>query len=242
LLATAFAASLALPFLGGAPITASAADSPDGLIHLALKPGESEARYIMSVKTLGQAAKPAACATRSVTGEIVLGPDGSVMTDLSKIVVDQRTLKCQAPLRDNMAQSLLQTAQHPMAEFQVKGAPGLGVPLPTGDTTFQLSGDQSVRGVSQPTTYDTTANLTPDALTGLAHTTLKMTSFGITPPSIGPLIQVSDDMVAEVDLKATVGGAGAAAVPAPVAAPASDPAAGDPAASDGSDAPAEGTP
>jgi hypothetical protein len=236
---------MALPFLGGAPTTVSAAD--DGLIHMAVKPGETEARYLMTVKTLGQAPKQAACATRAVTGEIVLAPDGSVVGDMSKILVDQRTLKCQAPLRDNMAQSLLQTAQHPMAEFSVKSTPGLGVPLPSGDATFQFVGDQQVRGVSQPTTYDTTANLTSDAMTGLAHANLKMTSFGITPPSIGPLIQVSDDMIAEVDLKMSVAGAGAAAAPAgdpasdPAAAPASDPAS-EPAATDGGDAPAEGTP
>ena len=71
-------------------------------------------------------------------------------------------------------------------------------------------------------------------MTGLARATLKMTSFGITPPSIGPLIQVSDDMVAEVDLKATVSGAGAATESAPASV--------DPDASGDGDAPAEGTP
>jgi hypothetical protein len=240
LLASAFAVGLALPFLGGSPTSVSAAD--DGLIHMAVKPGETEARYVLTVKTLGQAPKQAACATRAVTGEIVLAPDGSVVPDLSKISVDQRTLKCQAPLRDNMAQTLLQTAQHPMAEFSVTSAPGLGVPLPSGDATFQFVGDQQVRGVSQPTTYDTTANLTSDAMTGQAHANLKMTSFGITPPSIGPLIQVSDDMVAEVDLKMSVGATGAAAAPAeaPAADPATAPASDAP--TDGGDAPAEGTP
>jgi len=244
LLAAAIAASLLLPATGGFPATASAApspadslaaraaDSPDGLIHLALSPGENVARYIMTVKTIGQAPKAAACTTNAVSGEIVLAPDGSVVTDQSKIVLDQRTLKCEAPLRDSMAQQLLQTAQHPMAEFQVKGAPGLSVPLPTGDATFQLSGDQSVKGVTQPTVYDTTANLTPDTMTGLAHANLKMTSFGITPPHIGPLIDVSDDMVAEVNLKATLGAPAGGGAAAPAAAPATDPAtepaAGDP--------------
>src|SRR5215212_4410104 len=217
LLAAAIAASLLLPFAGAAPAAASAAtlapsavtaraESPDGLTHLVLTPGESEGRYIMTVKTLGQPPKPAACATRAVTGEIVLAPDGSVVTELSKIVLDQRTLKCQAPLRDNMGQQLLQTAQHPMAEFLVKGSSGLSLPLPTGDVAFQLSGDQSVRGVVRPTVYDTVANLTPDTMVGQARTTFKMSTFGIAPPSIGPLVQVSDDMIAEIDIKATVGG------------------------------------
>ena len=240
LLAAAIAASLLLPLAGAASAAASAAtlapsavtaraESPDGLTHLVLTPGESEGRYIMTVKTLGQPPKPAACATRAVTGEIVLAPDGSVVTELSKIVLDQRTLKCQAPLRDNMAQQLLQTAQHPLAEFLVTGTPGLGLPLPAGDAAFQLAGDQSVRGIVRPTAYDTTATLTPDTMVGLARTTFKMSTFGMTPPSIGPLIQVSDDMIAEVAIKATVDRP-AMGAPAPAAAPAPDPAAADPGA------------
>jgi polyisoprenoid-binding protein YceI len=155
-----------------------------------------------------------------------------VVPELSQISLDQRTLKCQAPLRDNMAQQLLQTAQHPMAVFKVQSAPGLGAPLPTGDAAFQLVGDQSVRGLTRPTTYDTNANLTPDAMVGQARTTFKMTTFGITPPSIGPLLQVSDDMVAEVDIKAAIG---------TPAAGTSLPAAGSPAAEEG-EAPAAETP
>jgi len=270
ILAAAIAASLLLPFSGGAASVASAAtsprpaqlaltkegkegagravppsigpvraaESPDGLIHLSLIPGQSEARYVMTVWTLGQP-KAAACATREVSGEVVLAPDGSVVAELSKIVVDQRNLKCQSPLRDGNAQTLLQTAQHPMAEFLVKSAPGLGAPLPAGDAAFQLVGDQTVRGLTRPTVYDVASVLTADSMVGQARTTFKMSSFGITPPSIGPLIRVSDDMVAEVDIKAAVGGPPAGtALPAVVPAPAADPAASEPAAGEG-EAPAE---
>lgn len=230
-LAAAIAASLLLPFAGHGATVASAsvppsiaeraAQSPDGLLHIGLVPGESEARYIMTIQTLGQPPKQAACTTRAVTGEIALSPDGSVVSDLSKIVVDQRTLKCAAPLRDKQAQDLLQTAQHPYAEFMVKSTPGIGLPLPEGDAAFQLVGDQRVRGVTQPATYETTSTFTPEMMVGKSRTTLPMSSFGIKPPSIGPLLQVSDDMIAEVDIKALIG-APAAAIPAP----AIDPAAG----------------
>jgi hypothetical protein len=249
ILAAVIAASVLLPYAGeSAPVAAAAtpppglaraAESPDGLIHLALIPGESEARYVMSVRTLGQAPKAVACATRAVTGEIVMTPEGTIISELSRIALDQRTLKCQAPLRDNMAQQLLRTAEHPTAEFTVQSAPGLGMPLPLGDAAFQLVGDQSVRGLTRPTTYDATANLTPDMMVGQARTSFKMTTFGITPPSIGPLIQVADDMVAEVDLKAAIGSPAGAPSPAAAPAPVADPAAVEP----GADEPAsEGEP
>jgi hypothetical protein len=230
LVAAALAASMLLPFSGGPASVASAApavpaadlvraESPDGLIHMALTPGANEARYIMMLSFLGQAPKPAACVTRAVTGEVVMNPDGAVVPELSKISVDQRTLYCQSPLSASRAQNLLQTAQHPMAEFVVQSAPGLGAPLPNGDTAFQFVGEQTVKGQTQPTTYETTANLTPDVLTGKARATLRMTSFGITPPNLG-IAQVSDDMTVEIDLNAAIGtpAAGAAMLaPAPTA-------------------------
>ncbi|MCC7367759.1 MAG: YceI family protein [Chloroflexi bacterium] len=243
-LATAIAASLLLPFAASGPTVAAAATGPglaestarpaqlaEGMTRLALIPGENEARYIMTITTLGQPPKQAACTTRAVTGEIVLAADGSVVQELSKISLDQRTLKCAAPLRDAQAQNLLQTKDFPMAEFIIQSAPGLPAPLPTGDTAFQLIGNQSVKGQVRPTAYDTVANLTPEGMIGTARTTLKMSQFGITPPSIGPLLQVSDDMIAEVDLKTTIASAVAGA-------PAADPSAADPSAADPSAAPA----
>ena len=251
ILSAAIAASLLLPFAGNAVTVASAsaplataatvrAESADGLLHIGLIPGESEARYIMTITTLGQPPKQAACTTRAVSGEIVLNPDGSVLSELSKIVVDQRTLKCAAPLRDQQAQNLLQTAQHPLATFMVKSTPGIGLPLPEGDAAFQLVGEQTVRGVTKPATYETTATFTPDMMTGKARTTLPMSSFGIKPPSIGPLLQVSDEMIAEVDIKALIGSPAPAADPAasgpPAGAPTDDE--GEPAADDSAAAPA----
>lgn len=245
LVAAALVASVLLPLAGGAATVASAAptapasveyvNQADGAIRMALVPGESEARYIMTLRTLGQPPKTAVCTTRSVTGEIAMSPDGSILQESSKIVVDQRTLKCQAPLSDARAQTLLQTAQHPFAEFAVKSAPGLGAPLPTGDTAFQLVGDQTVKGQTRPVTYETTGTFTPEGMIGKARTTLPMSSFGITPPSLGPLLQVSDDMIAEVDIKAAMGAAMAGA-PALAPAPAAEPAAEE------AEAPAEETP
>ena len=232
ILAAAIAASLLLPFAGGTASVASAAppapsaslvraQSPDGLIHMTLTPGASEARYLMSLSFLGQAPKVHACVTRAVSGEIVMNPDGSIVPEMSKISVDQRTLKCQAPMSDTRAQNLLQTAQFPMAEFAVKSTPGLAAPLPVGDAAFQFVGDQTVRGQSQPTTYETTANLTPDAFVGNSRAALKMTSFGITPPNLG-IAQVMDDMVVEIDLKAGIATPGEAGAPVPAADPAAE--------------------
>src|SRR5438874_1341098 len=84
------------PAAGTDPAAAPAAAS-DGLIHLSLVPGDNEVRFVMRLRTLGQPTRPAACATRAVTGQIVLTQDAAVVSDMSKMVVDMKTLKCAPP-------------------------------------------------------------------------------------------------------------------------------------------------
>jgi len=211
-LAFAVVTALGLPLVAAAPEAARAAESSDGLIHITFLPGESEARYIMQVRTLGQAPKQAACRTREVSGELVLTPESQVVSELSRLTVDQRSLKCDAPLRNEMAQQLMQTAQHPTAMFIAQAAPGLPVPLTPGTQNYQMVGEQIVRGITKSVTYDTSGTSTTETFEGSSRAIMKMSDFGINPPSIGPLLTVDDEMVAEVSIKATI-----SAPPAPSA-------------------------
>lgn len=204
LLVGALLATLGLTSAIGAPDAARAAESPDGLVHIALVPGASEARYIMQVRTLGQPPKAAACTTGDVAGQLVLTPDGAVVPELSVLQVNQRSLRCAAPLRDDMAQQLLQTAQYPLATFVARAAPGLPVPLAAGPQAYQMVGDQSVRGVTRSVAYDTAGTSTSEAFEGSSRAVLKMSDYGIKPPSIGPLMQVDDEMVAEMTIRAEI--------------------------------------
>ena len=177
-----------------------AAPSPsDGLVRLSLVPGDNEARLIMRIRTLGQPEKEAPCATRSVTGDIVMTPDGAIVSELSQIVIDMQSLKCTPPLRDANAQALLETQTYPTAVFTFEQAPGLTVPLPDGESPLQFIGQQTVRGVTQPAQYDTTSTFGPSGVSGRAQSEQRMTSYGIKPPSIGPLLRVQDQMRVEVD-------------------------------------------
>ena len=203
-LTLAVVAGLGLPLVASAPEAARAAESSDGLIHITLTPGESEARYIMSVRTLGQPPKQATCRTRDVSGELVLTPESTVVSELSRLTVDQRSLNCEAPLRNEMAQQLMQTSQHPTATFIAQSAPGLPVPLQPGTQNYQMIGDQIVRGVTRSVTYDTSGTSTTEAFEGSSRAVLKMSDFGITPPSLGPLLSVDDQMIAEVSIKASI--------------------------------------
>jgi hypothetical protein len=202
--AFAILTTVGLQVVAGVPDLARAAESADGMIHISIVPGASEARYIMQVRTLGQPPRPATCSTRDLGGELVLTPEGGVVSELSRLTVDQRSLRCEPPLRDEMAQQLMQTAQHPTSTFLAQSAPGLPVPLTPGPQNYQLIGDQIVRGVARSVTYETAGTSTPDAFTGSARALLKMSDFGINPPKIGPIVSVDDEMVAEIDIKAAI--------------------------------------
>jgi hypothetical protein len=183
---------------------ARAADDPDGLIHLQLVPGDSELRYIISMRTLLQPAQASACATRNVTGELVLTADGALVGDLSTIVADMRTMHCAPPLRDSSAQALLETQKYPTAEATFDQAPGLPVPLRVGDVAGQLIGQQSMHGVTRHAEYATTATFSSSDVIGHATTSEKFTNFNIKPPQIGPLFSVMDDLTIEVDFHTTI--------------------------------------
>lgn len=200
----AVVAALGLPLVAVAPEAARAAESTDGLIHITFTPGASEARYIMQVRSFGQPPRPATCRTRDVSGELVLTPESTVVPELSQMTVNQRSLKCDAPLRDDMAQQIMQTAQHPTATFVAQSAPGLPVPLAPGTHTYQMTGDQVVRGVTRTVTYDTSGTSTTETFEGSSRAVLKMSQFGISPPNMGPLLSVDDEMIAEMDIRASI--------------------------------------
>ena len=203
-LTVAIVAALGLPLVKMAPEAARAAESTDGLIHISFTPGASEARYIMQVRTLGQPPKAAVCRTRDLSGELVLTPESAVVSELSRLTVNQRSLKCEAPLRDEMAQQIMQTAQHPTSTFVAQAAPGLPVPLTPGPQNYQMIGDQIVRGVTRSITYETSGTSTTESFEGSSRAVMKMSDFGIVPPKLGPLLSVDDEMVAEVDIKASI--------------------------------------
>jgi len=168
--------------------------------------GGSEARYRAQETLSGRGFNEAVGRTGGVQGTIVLGADGSVMADQSKISVDLSTLTSDNSTRDNyIKRSTLQTQQYPTAEFAIASAPGLPSPLPTdGTATFQLVGDLTVHGVTRPTTWDATATFADGQLTGNATTTVLISDFGMEPPKAGPVLSIEDTVRLELDVKGAV--------------------------------------
>src|SRR5688572_31297617 len=104
-------------------------------------------------------------ATESVTGALVIEPDGRFAPD-SKVTVDMRSLRTDEPKRDGFVrENTLETTRYPLAEFVPRRQKGLASPIPTsGSATFQLIGDMTLHGVTSELTWDVAGTFAADAV------------------------------------------------------------------------------
>jgi polyisoprenoid-binding protein YceI len=143
--------------------------------------------------------------TTGVTGSIVLGADGKIVSNQSKLVVDLTKLQSDSNMRDGfIARGTLDTASYPNATFVPTAISGLPTPLPsTGQYTFQLTGNLTVHGVTKPVTWAVTAQVNGNDVTGQATTSFKFEDFGMSPPQSMMVLSVVDDVKLEVTLHLT---------------------------------------
>lgn len=200
----------ASPTVGTSPAAVASAKpttADEGLV-LTFAPDGSEARYRVREQLAGRSLPSDAIGTtRGVTGSVAIGPSGAIIGDRSKIVVDLASLRSDSDRRDNwIRQNTLETGRFPTAEFVPGEARGLPTPLPTsGEAAFQLVRDLTVHGVTRLSTWDVTARFADREVTGLASTNLKITDFDMTPPRVGPVLSIEDDLTLEIDFRAARG-------------------------------------
>jgi polyisoprenoid-binding protein YceI len=195
------ASPVAAPPGSAAPVASTAAGT-----RLTVVTEQSQARFRAREQLAGRnLPNEAVGATPAVSGTISLGPNGAIVPDRSKVVVDLRQLRSDESRRDNWIQrNTLQTDQFPDAELVPREATGLPNPLPrSGEATFKLLSDLTVHGVTRPVSWDVTAHFEEGHVAGSASTRVKMTDFGMTPPRVGPVLSIDDELTLEVDFRAT---------------------------------------
>jgi polyisoprenoid-binding protein YceI len=186
---------------------ADAANAPAaGSIQLVLDPNNSQASYHAREQLAGNdLPSDAVGSTHSVSGTVVVNPDGSVASDQSQINVDLSSLTSDEDQRDNfIKRNTLQVQQFPTASFVPTQVAGLALPLPTaGQQTFQLLGNLTVHGVTQPATWQVTAQFGDASVSGDATTDVHITDFGMTIPHVGPVLSLNDALTLELQFAAT---------------------------------------
>lgn len=140
-------------------------------------------------------------------GTFVVRDDGTFSSD-SKISFDLTTLASDNRNRDDFIKGdTLQTRQFPKAEFVPTKTTGLTLPIPgSGDFTFKLTGQMTIKGKTKEVTFDVQATRTGNELTATATAapTWKFGDFGMTAPSVPfRVVSIVDELRLVVDLVAT---------------------------------------
>ncbi len=195
---------LAQPSVAYAATPGLVADTPaqDIAVRYVTTGNNSRARYRVRERLLGRELdNDAVGETSAITGSIALDKAGAVVRSASSFDVNMTGLTSDESRRDNYVRSrLLRTDSFPTTRLAVTGVRSLPSPLPTsGRVQFQLLGDLTIKGITRPTTWNVTADVSGDALTGTAATAFTFTDFQLTQPRVRVVLSVADTIRLEYD-------------------------------------------
>ncbi len=178
------------------------ADAQDIAVRYVTAGDASRARYRVRERLFGRELdNDAVGETAAITGSIALDKAGAVVRSASQFDVNMSGLTSDEGRRDNYVRTrLLVTDSFPTTRLAVTSVRGLPSPLPTsGRVQFQLLGDLTVKGVTRPTTWNVTANVAGDGLTGTAATAFTFDEFQLTKPRVRSVLSVNDTIRLEYE-------------------------------------------
>jgi polyisoprenoid-binding protein YceI len=164
----------------------------------------NEARYRVREQLAGfDLPKDAIGATKAVAGQIVVGADGKVVKESSKVTIQLSDLKSDQTRRDNfLRRSTLETTKYPQAQLVPVALEGLLLPIAPGSSqTFSVRGDLTVHGVTRPTTWQVTARAEGKDIVGTAATAFTFKDFSLEQPRVPVVLSVADTIRLEYDFK-----------------------------------------
>jgi polyisoprenoid-binding protein YceI len=143
--------------------------------------------------------------TQAIAGQLQLNLDN--LADAlgeNYFTVQMNTLATDRSLRDGwIRENGPRFNDYPEARFVATAIEGAPTSYTDGEeVSFRLRGDLTIREITQPATFDVTARLTGNTLTGVATTRLLMSSFGIDPPNFVNTLTVADEFGLEVQITA----------------------------------------
>lgn len=146
--------------------------------------------------------------TEEVNGTLVLDFSGDAPTLVSgEFEVDISQLTSDQSRRDErIREQSLESDTYPIATFVASGMEGFPAGYSEGEeVNFTLLGDLTVRETTQPASFDVTATLQGDTITGTATTMILMTDFGFDPPSFAGIFTVGNEVTLTINITATEG-------------------------------------
>ncbi len=202
-------APTAVPTVAAAPTvvrTTPPAPMPSGPVKVSVRDG-SLARYSVT-EQLARLSSPidAVGETGEVEGAIVFNADGNVDPSQSIIKVALAGLTSDESRRDRyIRDNTFDTSQYPNAELVITEIQGLDWPFPeSGETSFQLTGDMTIKEVTSPVTWEVEAQSSGGMVTGQAKAVVTFDQFGLDKPSLAFIVSVEDEIRLELDISAAI--------------------------------------
>jgi polyisoprenoid-binding protein YceI len=167
-----------------------------GPVTFKIVPGESRASYEVGETFLNQNNRfnLAIGVTSVVNGEIYADLANPPASTLGGISIDISQFTSDSSRRDNaIRRDWLESSRFPMAVFKPTGIESLPASYAEGqEYAFRVTGDLTVKETTRPVTFDVTASLQGDTLTGRAEATILMSDFGVGPISILGVLTTED--------------------------------------------------
>ena len=162
--------------------------------------GEQLARLSMPNDAIGE--------TPDVSGSVAFDADGKVDSSKSVVMVGLAGLKSDESRRDGYVRNrVFDVSQYPDAELVITEVADLPWPLPeSGEVTFLLIGDFTVRDVTTLTKWDVTAEISGGTVSGQAKTVLTFEQLKMSKPSFSFILSVEDDIRLELDIEGEISG------------------------------------
>lgn len=187
------------------PATIPITTASDTAVIYALATNESGVRFTMDELLRGQP-KTVVGITRLVSGQIALDSANLSTAQVGVIQVNARSFYTDDTFRDEALHTfILDSPNFPLVTFAATRIDGLPEQIAVGETAvFTLTGDLTIRDMTQPVTFECTAVLTsPTRIEGHAAATISRAEFNLVIPEVPQVANVDDLFLIEIDFVAT---------------------------------------
>lgn len=177
--------------------SAPAANDLSGAVTFNIVPEESKVSYEIGETFFNQNNRfnLAVGVTQVISGSVFADLSNPPASSIGPIEVDISQFTSDSNRRDNAIRGRwLESSQFPIATFvstQIEGLPDAYVEGQ--DYQIKVTGDLSVRDVTRSVTFDVTARLQGQTLSGRAETTVLLSDFNIGPIDIAGMLKTEDE-------------------------------------------------
>jgi polyisoprenoid-binding protein YceI len=182
------------PTLPPEPTEGESAELP---MTFKLIPGESELQYEVGEVFINQDNRfnVAIGVTKQIEGEIIVDPTSPSSSRLGTFTADVSQFKSDSNRRDSTLRNrFLESATYPTVTFIPSQIEGIPDNYQEGEQVqLKITGDLTIREVTNPVTFDTSVKYDGEALRGEATTTILMSEFGFGPISIAGILNTEDE-------------------------------------------------